>query len=146
MRTTPTRSSAPGAIRGPRLRRCGRCSKRSRRRLTFVAGSRDDMGGELYAPVRRARRRREALRWLGEPVSERPYAEEGSRCSANAAAELEYVLGALAARGFRSVAAVDLTRAEIGVPVVRVLVAGLEGSSDAPDYVPGHRARSLGAR
>ena len=115
-------------------------------RLTFVAGSRDDMGGELYAPVRRARRRREALRWLGELVSERPYAEEGSRGSANAAAELEYVLGALAARGFRSVAAVDLTRAEIGVPVVRVLVAGLEGSSDAPDYVPGHRARSLGAR
>ena len=52
----------------------------------------------------------------------------------------------LRARGLRSVAAVDLTRAEIGIPVVRVLVAGLEGSSDAPDYVPGHRARSVDAR
>ena len=37
------------------------------------------------------------------------------------------MLGALAARGIRDVAAVDLTRAEIGIPVVRVLVAGLGG-------------------
>ena len=114
-------------------------------RLTFVAGSRDDMGGELYHPARRARRRREALRWLGEPVPERPYAADGCRSATNVAAELQLVLDALAARGLRSVAAVDLTRAEIGVPVVRVLVAGLEGASDAPDYVPGHRARSMAA-
>jgi ribosomal protein S12 methylthiotransferase accessory factor len=61
------------------------------------------------------------------------------------AGELARVLAALAARGVRRVSAVDLTRAEIGIPVVRVLVAGLEGSSDAPDYVPGHRARSAAA-
>jgi YcaO-like protein with predicted kinase domain len=114
-------------------------------RLTFVAGSRDDIGGELYEPARRARRRREALRWLSEPSPERPFAIDPDAGAASAAAELEITLGALAARGLRNVAAVELTRAEIGVQVVRVLVAGLEGSSDAPDYVPGHRARSLAA-
>ena len=41
--------------------------------------------------------------------------------------------------------AVDLTRPEFGLPVVRVVVPGLEGLDDV-DYVPGARARKVGAR
>jgi ribosomal protein S12 methylthiotransferase accessory factor len=110
-------------------------------RLTFIAGSRDDMGGELYEPEARARRYHEAERWLQEPV-----AGHGSATGAvgSAAGDLELALAAVSAAGVGAVAAVDLTRLEIGVPVFRVVAAGLEGSSDAPDYVPGHRARRLG--
>ena len=36
--------------------------------------------------------------------------------------------------------AVDLGRPEIGVPVVRVVVPGLEGCADDPGYAPGPRA------
>jgi YcaO-like protein with predicted kinase domain len=114
-------------------------------RLTFIAGSRDDMGDELYAPARRERRRWEAARWLAEPAAPLRSAARAADGSATSRGELDAVLGALAARGLRQVAAVDLTRAEIGIPIVRALVGGLEGSIDAPDYSPGRRARRLGA-
>jgi ribosomal protein S12 methylthiotransferase accessory factor len=40
--------------------------------------------------------------------------------------------------------AVDLTRPEYGVAVVRVVVPGLEGADhDASSFVPGARARAL---
>ncbi|MGD9507867.1 MAG: YcaO-like family protein [Geminicoccaceae bacterium] len=115
-------------------------------RLTFIAGSRDDMGGELYAPEARARRYREAERWLREPATGGGLTDGRDRPALDAAGELELALAALSAAGVRSVAAVDLTRPEIAIPVFRVVAAGLEGPSDAPDYVPGPRARRAEAR
>ena len=50
------------------------------------------------------------------------------------------ILDQLTRAGLHEAAAVDLTRPEIGIPVLRVVVPGLEGPSDAPDYVPGRRA------
>ena len=41
---------------------------------------------------------------------------------------------------------VDLTRSGIDLPVVRIVVPGLEGCSDEPDYVPGPRARARSRR
>ena len=38
---------------------------------------------------------------------------------------------------------VDLTRSEFGVPVVRVVIPGLEGIFPEPDYAPGARAQAL---
>ena len=115
-------------------------------RLTFIAGSRDDMGGELYEPGARARRYREAERWLREPAVGRAPANGCDGPVLDAAGELERALAALSAAGVTSVAAVDLTRPEIGIPVFRVVAAGLEGPSDAPDYVPGPRACRVDAR
>jgi ribosomal protein S12 methylthiotransferase accessory factor len=110
-------------------------------RLTFIAGSRDDMGGELYEPEARARRYQEAERWLREAAIGGRLADNCDGPALDAAGELELALEALSAAGVRSVAAVDLTRPEIAIPAYRVVAAGLEGPSDAPDYVPGPRAR-----
>jgi ribosomal protein S12 methylthiotransferase accessory factor len=44
------------------------------------------------------------------------------------------------------VVVVDLSRQELPVAVVRVLIPGLEGLHDAPGYVPGARATTLRAR
>jgi ribosomal protein S12 methylthiotransferase accessory factor len=115
-------------------------------RLTFIAGSRDDMGGELYEPGARAGRYCEAERWLQTPVAGRPLAVGSGDPAVSAADGLELALSAVSAAGVRLLAAVELTRPEIGVPVFRVVAAGLEGPSDAPDYVPGHRARRAGAQ
>lgn len=115
-------------------------------RLTFIAGSRDDMGGELYGSGARTRRYREAERWLQDAAAGRGLAGGNDDLALNAAGELELALAALDAAGVRSVAAVDLTRPEIGIPVFRVIAAGLEGPSDAPDYVPGPRACRTEAR
>jgi ribosomal protein S12 methylthiotransferase accessory factor len=39
-----------------------------------------------------------------------------------------------------SVIVVDLTRDDIGLPIARVVVPGLEGMDSSADYVPGTRA------
>ena len=41
----------------------------------------------------------------------------------------------------------DLTKPEFGIPVVRVVVPGLEGADESPDYLLGERGlRVLGAQ
>jgi ribosomal protein S12 methylthiotransferase accessory factor len=37
---------------------------------------------------------------------------------------------------------VDLTQPAYAIPVVRVVIPGLEGPDDDPEYVPGARARA----
>ena len=55
----------------------------------------------------------------------------------------DQVLDRLKAAGLDEVIAVDLTRPGIDLPVVRIVVPGLEACSDEPDYAPGPRARAL---
>lgn len=43
--------------------------------------------------------------------------------------------------GIDRVIMIDLTRSEFGIPVVRVVIPGLEGSHKVPGYIPGIRAR-----
>ena len=57
--------------------------------------------------------------------------------------EVDWILDRLGSAGIGQVVAVDLTRPEIGVPVVRVVVPGLEGSDHLPDYTAGERARAV---
>ena len=59
------------------------------------------------------------------------------------------MLAGLAAAGYPDAAAVELTRKEIGLPVMRVVVPGLEGPWTPPGggYVPGAaRAGGVAAR
>jgi ribosomal protein S12 methylthiotransferase accessory factor len=44
--------------------------------------------------------------------------------------------------GIDHVIVVDLTHDEVGIPVVRVIVPGLEGCSLLPNYSPGRRAHA----
>jgi ribosomal protein S12 methylthiotransferase accessory factor YcaO len=58
-----------------------------------------------------------------------------------AEAEVEWLLDRLRSIGLKQAIAVDLTRPGIGVPVVRMIVPGLEGSDHHPaNYAPGARA------
>ena len=62
-------------------------------------------------------------------------------------AEVAWIVERLGSEGIRQVIAVDLTRSEFGVPVVRVVAPGLEGFDHFPAYyAPGARARALQAR
>jgi ribosomal protein S12 methylthiotransferase accessory factor YcaO len=36
---------------------------------------------------------------------------------------------------------IDLTRSEFGIPVVRIVIPGLEGAHKVPGYIPGVRAQ-----
>ena len=57
--------------------------------------------------------------------------------------EVEWIVDRLRAGGIRQAVAIDLTRPEFGVPVVRVVIPGPEGSDHLPDYAPGPRARTV---
>ena len=107
-------------------------------RLTLITGSRDDLSLRDYAtgpfapaPVIRPRRPFQAV----PDLSDLPTFND----------DLELICRRLEAVGIRQVIGVDLTRPEFGIPVVRVVVPGLEGPDDDPEYVPGRRARNAQA-
>jgi ribosomal protein S12 methylthiotransferase accessory factor len=55
--------------------------------------------------------------------------------------DLQWELEQLRSAGIARVIAVDLTRPEFGIPVVRMVIPGLEGDIRHPHYVAGARAR-----
>jgi ribosomal protein S12 methylthiotransferase accessory factor len=56
--------------------------------------------------------------------------------------EMRWLSSRLGEAGFGEVIVVDLTQSALAVPVVRVLVPGLEGSDRHPGYTAGPRART----
>lgn len=112
-------------------------------RLTFISGARDDLSRRLYdcsfdsatyeawrthvdhqRPVRNYRATRT---WDGDSFED----------------EVAWELGRLRSAGIKRVVVVDLTKPEFGIPVVRVIVPGLEGIDHSPDFVFGRRAMAL---
>jgi ribosomal protein S12 methylthiotransferase accessory factor YcaO len=57
-------------------------------------------------------------------------------------ADVNWELERLRQAGIERVIVVDLTRPELRVPVVRVVIPGLEARSTVPGYAPGWRART----
>ncbi|MEK0083292.1 YcaO-like family protein [Benzoatithermus flavus] len=113
-------------------------------RLTGIAGSRDDIDPRIYQPDGW-----QHAAWLdavstAEP--QRPFAAVPDAVHPTAEADLAFLLARLRAIGIRQAAAVDLSREELfGLPVVRVVVPGLETDPRHPFYVPGPRARAAAA-
>lgn len=115
-------------------------------RTSYIAGARDDLGPDEFA----AGGLRAKARWV-ETALRQP-AGLTLRPDAAAAAlavdeQVPWLVQRLAATGMPEAIVVDLGRPEIGIPVVRVVVPGLEAAADEPGYVPGARALALrGAR
>ncbi len=109
-------------------------------RLTMIAGSRDDLGLALYLRQRDGRLAEEALTVV-ERGGERRFDATSSFVSGSFTEDLTWELDRLRGAGIRQVAVVDLTLPEIGIPVVRVVIPGLEGIYDAPGFSPGPRLR-----
>jgi YcaO-like protein with predicted kinase domain len=111
-------------------------------RLTYIAGSRDDMMRENYERLRNP----EMLRYVRGLMEVRGHLRdfrtvpswEGDTLNDDVAWELER----LRSIGIDQVVVVDLTKAEFQVPVVRVMIPGLEGKDQARHFVPGPRARA----
>jgi ribosomal protein S12 methylthiotransferase accessory factor len=115
-------------------------------RLTYISGSRDDIERRDYRrpddETPAERRRREGP---GAPPS-RPLDATVTQDSLTLNEDLQWELARLQAAGLNEVIAVDLTMPEFNLPVVKVVIPGLEGVPDGPDYVPGARARAVIAR
>jgi YcaO-like protein with predicted kinase domain len=97
-------------------------------RLTHIAGTRDDIDEAAYVDDPAARAGGALLSalsaaWPGRGVRAGPCPASG-----DIGEEYRWCLGRLRAAGLSSCIAVDLTRAELGIPVVRTVVPGLAAS------------------
>jgi len=115
-------------------------------RLTIISGSRDDLYWSRYRLEIPASSETTLLwsdRIRNEPESLR-YEEISEFGSVTKAGTTMQQLGRmLAARGLEEVLVVDLTRKDIGIPVVYIVVPGLEGDVRRPLYTPGTRMVEL---
>ena len=112
-------------------------------RLTMISGSRDNLSREDYQRTQSSHmveRKRARFEVTGRRRSllEVPNFE-GESFYQDVVWELEQLHSA----GISRVAVVDLTKPEFGLPVVRVVIPGLEGTHLNPAYTPGARGRTL---
>jgi ribosomal protein S12 methylthiotransferase accessory factor len=111
-------------------------------RLTFIAGSRDNVYREDYEQVRRAEENRSGRAWQSEPCT-RDFHDAPDHQAATLRDDVLWELERLRSMGVERAIALDLSRPEIGIPVVRVVIPGLEGVAEANSYSPGARARAF---
>jgi ribosomal protein S12 methylthiotransferase accessory factor len=112
-------------------------------RLTVISGSRDDCPPAYYRRTRDSGAIAQQLAQLDEP-GERSFADVAHVPGESIDEDVAHELDALKAIGAPKVILVDLTRPDIGIPVVRMVVPGLEGWADRGDrIVPGARRRAL---
>jgi ribosomal protein S12 methylthiotransferase accessory factor len=109
-------------------------------RLTVIAGTRDDIGLDLY---RRGTDRDGLKATLNRMAAspERAFSDGPGQVSDTVDADVAWELACLQRAGIEEVVMVDLTLPEYALPVVRVVIPGLEGMHDAAGFVPGRRLR-----
>lgn len=111
-------------------------------RLTVISGARDDLDRSTYERLRAPQHIQATLAAIEQvDAPKRSFATAPDGFSENLEEDLQVVMAALRAVGMNQIVVVDLSRPELGLPVVRVVVPGLESVWEAPGYTPGPRAR-----
>ncbi|BAI74505.1 hypothetical protein AZL_a09740 (plasmid) [Azospirillum sp. B510] len=91
-------------------------------RLTYIHGAREDLSADSYILTPAHER---LARFFTGRRGELAWDELPDRSSGDLGRDLDLVLSGLAGAGFGRVLRVDLTRAAVGVPVVKLIVPGL---------------------
>jgi YcaO-like protein with predicted kinase domain len=115
-------------------------------RLTYIAGIRDDLSPAEYRATPDDEIREALLDALARETAPIPFAAVPNFVAEDLGEDLRWALGRLSAMGIDRVIAVDLTRQDLMVPVVRLVIPGLEWDPHHPNYQPGPRAREVAAR
>ena len=113
-------------------------------RTTYIAGSRDDIRADSFTAAALAQKLRRARTLMARRGAGRDFRAIATYDGPSFADDLAWLLARLRAAGIEQVAAVDLTHPDLAIPVVRVVIPGLEAPDDHPRYVPGPRARAAG--
>ena len=115
-------------------------------RLTYIAGIRDDLSPAEYEEAPEAEIGGALLDALAAEARPTSFRDVPSFASDDLAEDLRWALDRLRTAGIARAIAVDLTRPEFGIPVVRLVVPGLEWDPHHPNYRAGPRARAMAAR
>ena len=110
-------------------------------RLTVIAGTRDDVRAGGGGPDQDLDLARRFLDRHAEEPARRALHDAPDHAGETFDDDVAWVLDRVRAAGLHQIVAVDLTRSELGIPVVRMVIPGLEPLHDIPGYVPGARAR-----
>lgn len=123
---------------------CRALTEAAQARVGFVSGARDDLLPSLYTPAARQRRADQARAWLTEGRPARRLDQAPELAGEDVAEDFAQILDRLRGAGLDEVVTVDLTKPELGIPVVRMAIPGLEGplAEDAPCR-PGRRASTV---
>ena len=108
-------------------------------RLNYISGAREDLRDIEYDTAGlSAKTEATAPLFAAPPMQSFEHAPHG--INATLEADLEWLLSRLSDSGIAEVAMTDLSRADIAIPVVRVVIPGLEAPHDDDSYVSGPRA------
>ena len=113
-------------------------------RLTYISGIRDDL--KDYTESAKDKLGAALLDAMSQATEARSFYDVPNFQSDDVMADLRWELERLRAIGVERVIAVDLTRPDFDIPVVRLIIPGLEWDCTHPDYVPGGRARQAGGQ
>lgn len=105
---------------------CRALTEAAQSRLTMIIGSRDDAGRSLYARAAESDRAARQQQRFERAVPARSLSEVPTWTSDDLAEDGRWVLSRLRDGGFDQVLAVDLTMAELGIPVVSVIIPGAD--------------------
>jgi YcaO-like protein with predicted kinase domain len=112
-------------------------------RLTYIAGIRDDLAPTEYIETQKGEIEQALLDALASEATPVAFGAVPGYASDDLADDLRWALARLAACGIEQAIAIDLSRPELAIPVMRVVVPGLEGHVRHPDYRPGPRAQAM---
>jgi ribosomal protein S12 methylthiotransferase accessory factor len=115
-------------------------------RLTAISGSRDDILRSRYTTVQDLDGIESLLTELATPGPRRDFRAAPDWQADTFDEDLTWMLERLAAIGIHQVVAFDLTQPGLEIPVIRVVVPGLEMTPHIPGYLPGPRARAAAAQ
>lgn len=113
-------------------------------RLTLIAGSRDDAPPSLYLDHRDTDAIEQQLTLMRDRPTPADFTDTPTIELHDVADDVTHTIDALRSRGLNQIVMVDLTRPETAVPVVRMVIPGLEGYAEkVTDYVAGRRAMEV---
>jgi ribosomal protein S12 methylthiotransferase accessory factor len=112
-------------------------------RLTYISGSRDDLGRDAFevALSPKTAQSDRAFTQVRGPMRDFRAVPTFEGASFNE--DVAWELARLRSAGIAHVIVVDLTKPELGVPVVRVVIPGLEPEDPISAHLPSPRARAL---
>ena len=111
-------------------------------RLTMISGSRDDLFYRDYVHCSNADDLARMIARVTTPPPTRGFHARASIATASFEGDLAVMLDGLRGIGIERAVVVDLSRDDVGIPVVKLVVPGLEAMSLAHTYAAGARARA----
>jgi len=116
-----------GCAPSPAVAFAGAVREALQKRLTYIAGSRDDLSRDEVARVRSPELVESVWDELDAEPADVDFRDRPTSSHGSYADDLRAVVAAVTSAGRHTVVAVDLTRPDLGVPVAKVVVTGMEG-------------------